>query len=243
MRAYAATVAMLADMSTSDTDLAPALRAWVDDILKRESLDPTKLARLTGVSQSSLSRFKSGETQKLSPRSVHRLAAHYPTGVPQEVKRLLSRFNLPDDEAPRPEAANDLPGIPIWGVHPIGHTGEFHANAIAVAHLRRPPGLRHARHIIAFYAPDDTMAPRWQSGEPVVVDLNRAAGSGSYALIRLSNPSDKNGDDVYTFRFILRRSDGQVWLGTDNPDDEPAGIPIDRILEARRVLDWRDLLT
>lgn len=235
--------AIVIGMASTESELAPVIRKWVNDILQQEGIDPTKLARLTGVSQSSLSRLRSGDSDKLAPRSLQKLARRYGAGTPPEVKELLAKMNLlPDDTAGAPASESEGAGIPIWGVIPIGKSGEFFANALPVAHLRRPPALRQARHIVAFYAPDDTMAPRWTAGEPVVVDLNRPASAGNYALIKLLHPHDENGDEVYIFRRIVRRGEGKLWVCTEEPGAEAEGIPLARLLEPRRVLDWRDLL-
>ncbi len=235
---------MLDTMKEPDSELAEAVRRWVDDLAQREGVTITKIAKRSGVPQSSLSRIKNGEVKNPTPGTVARLAATYPTGIPPAIRAFLEQHDMPSGGfLPSPIVAPAHEAIPVWGVHPIARTAEFHLNAHAVATLRRPPGLLATRHLIAFYAPDDTMSPRWHAGEPVVVDLTRPAAIGQYALVRLSHPSDQNGDEVYVFRRLLRRGDGHLWVTTDDRDAPPEGIPLQRVLEPRRVLDWADLLT
>lgn len=217
-------------METSTT--SDPVRDWLLDLLRQRSLSVNAAAGRAGVSQSTLSRFLRGQTERLSPHIVEALrqalASH---ASPPPLRAAPSMMRL---ESPEPDA------IPFWGIHPRGED-EFEANPLAVSFLSAPH-LRNRSKLAAFYAPDDTMAPRWFAGEPVVVNLVRPAAVGAPCLTRLLHADDPNGNESFIFRVLGNRSDGRVHFHSYAEPDRMIGIEIRRVLEIRAVLGWSDIL-
>jgi hypothetical protein len=133
--------------------------------------------------------------------------------------------------------------IPIWGVHPVQRDGEFRLNAVPVNFLERGAVANKSLKLAAFFAPDETMAPRWHAGEPVVFDRAKPASIGDYAVIKMHpDTAHANDEETYLFRKIGRRSDGQLHLSALDDQIGETTVPIGRILEVRHVLNWTDLL-
>jgi hypothetical protein len=134
--------------------------------------------------------------------------------------------------------------IDVWGVHPLQPEGEFRLNAATpLQRLRRPPEIQASNKLIAFYAPDDTMAPRWNAGEPVFVDLGRPGSIGDAVLVRLAAPEDHPDDtETHLFRRYEGRRDGSL-LTSAYQLDGIQKVPLSRLLEVRRVLSWREFFS
>lgn len=228
---------------TTSPPIGDVIRSWVQQILAHERMDATAFARRISISQATLSRLLSGNTDTPMPRTLRALAQHSPIAVPAPIQKLLDSAPAPAGEQGVNIGLSPSTDIPIWGVHPLPASDEFHMNPTPVNTLRRPPAMLMARRIIAFYAPDETMAPRWNMGEPVLVDLHRPATIGAYCLARLTPTHDPNADEVYLFRRYDGRRAGKVFFSTAAGSLGETGVAIKRILDVRRVLDWTDLLT
>jgi hypothetical protein len=132
-------------------------------------------------------------------------------------------------------------GIPVWGVVPCRSGGEFRLNPHPLTELRRPETNAIGRDTVAFYAPDETMAPRWEMGEPVLLDLSRPGSAGRPVVLTLTPTDGPNNTEVMLFRRYIGRRNGLVHLERlDGEPQEP--IPILRLLEIRHVFDWKELL-
>ncbi len=133
--------------------------------------------------------------------------------------------------------------IPVWGTHPLRRDGEFRMNAIPVYFLEHSAITAKSLKLAAFYAPDETMAPRLHAGEPVLFDRARSARSGDDALICLKAESTSpNEEETYLFRRVDKRSDGMLYLSALDERTKPVQIPLDRVKDVQRVLTWSDLL-
>ena len=224
------------------------VRGWVRGLMQALNTDPTGLARLADINQSILSRFMNGRTAELGPSTLHALARVATIPTPGAVQATLDRpqhRRRTRDAALTPSGtmpAGVAQELPVWGVHPWEPDGEFYLNPVPVQVLQRPATMAGSRRMACFYAPDETMAPRWQMGEPVVVDLMRPPTQGAVALVKLANERQPNGDET----FLLRRYDGRdgdcVLLSqlTDAPG--ALRLRMTRILEMRRVLGWSEFL-
>jgi transcriptional regulator with XRE-family HTH domain len=231
-------IAMQPDIRIDD---AEEIVAWIEQILRHKSMKAAQLAKEAKVPQSVLSRILNGETRYPSRETLAALAASSPIAVPRSVQLKLDQTATSTRDALANQITRNSSGrIPIWGIHPIQRDGEFRLNAVPVNSLRAPAMGEGSLKLAAFYAPDETMSPRWNAGEPVVFDLARPATNGDIAVIKLLNQAEPNADETYLFRRIIRRSDGLLHL--EDMQENFSSIPLDRVLEVRHVLNWSDLL-
>lgn len=229
-------------MTTRELDLNP-VRAWLNDLIHERGSTVTAVARAAGTAQSTLARFMSGATEDLRPSTLAAIAAAYPDRLPVEVQELIAGRQLspPLTPAVRPAAA-EADRVPVWAAFPRSESDEFTLNMQPVTYLGAPVATAKFGRLAAFYAFDDAMAPRWTAGEPVLVDLFRPAAAGEVCLARLA-PDRNGGLETFLFRILGRRTDGHVRFTSFARPDQPTTVPIARILEVRRVLNWADLLT
>jgi hypothetical protein len=238
-----AALGTLSPMPAEPTDYkAETVRTWVRDLAARKNTTPSGLALESNVSQPSISRFLRGDTDMLSPMNLARLAAVATQPVPPAIQEIIDRVGAVGRERLVNNLTPVFGEIPVWGTHPCVPEGEFRLNPVSLHHLARPPGMVASNKVVAFFAPDDTMAPRWFAGEPVFVDLARPGSYGDTVLIKLAAlPDSPNESETALFRRYVARRDGHLIAGTFS-DEEPVRIPLTRLLEVRRALTWSDLL-
>lgn len=234
------------DMTNQDEQVsgdAEMIRDWLRGLIKAAGSTPTAVARQAGVGQSTLARFLGGETKSLSKLTIGALVRTFHDAAPEELRLMVSG-------EPGSQLAPVMFGldrstdnrVPVWAA--IAHLGsaEFELKPAPIGWLAAPSAAARFAKLVAFYAPDETMAPRWHTGEPVIVDLARPAAPGDPCLARLLPEDDATKPETFLFRVLGQRGDGAVRFTTlADPADE-VRIAIRRILEIRRVLSWADLV-
>lgn len=229
------------DSNTADSDAT--IRDWLREIMRHGGFDATSLARQAGLPQSTVTRILNGDVSHPTVRTLSLIAAKSPVAVPKQVQIRLDRATPSAREQGVNVSANFSDGIPVWGVFPVRRDREFHVNSVPLVHLPRPASFAPGRRLVAFYAPDETMAPRWRMGEPVLVDLLRQATTGSFALVKLTDGEDPNAEEVYLFRRYDGRRGGAIQLAAADDPYVVENVPLARVLEVRKVLDWEDIIT
>ncbi len=239
--AYATRMRQVPPMQEIDPELREATIDWVNRTVERGYAHVTALSEVAGVSQSSFSRLFSNPAYMLSPASLARIALVSEAPVPPQLKKLLDRVPARRQEREVNIRASKA-GIPVWSCHPVVRDGEFKLNPMSVQDLTRPPSMSGTAKVVGFYAPDDTMAPRWMAGELVLIDLARSGTSGDFVLITLHSTSDRpNDDETNLLRRLDKRSGGYVHLSSLNPDMPAEKYPLDRVANTRRALNWNDI--
>lgn len=219
------------------------LRQWIGALVAHERTTASTLARARGVNPSTITRFLNGETKMLSVAALQKLAAASPVAVPNLLQKKID-LSAPTKRGHELSIFQPISedGIPIWTALPLSRDHEFYLNTAGAEIVERPLFAKKKFKIAIFYAPDDTMAPRWRAGEPVVFDLAKPASEGDIAIIKLTNPGDKNGHDTHLFRKLGRRRNGNLEFFKLSTPDEPEHTPLERVLEVRHVLTWEDMI-
>ena len=232
------------EAQTSEDDRFPdEARGWIDAIVKHTRSSISAVAADNGLDPATLQRFMKGETRMLRFHSLQKLASRSPIPLPPSVQRLLDTSPSGRREQDVNVHANfSYDSIPIWGVIPFERDGEFKLNPIPVSEISRSVFPSKSLKLAAFYAPDDTMSPRWRAGEPVLFDLSRPAARGDFALIRLSAQRDPNDTETYLFRLLGSRSGDNLELFTLEDEHKPVMIPRTRVQIVHHVLTWSELI-
>lgn len=229
-------------MTETETDHEQLVQ-WINALVKAEKSTPSQVALKRGFSPSTLTRFLNGETKSLSKDVLRKLATDSAVIVPLFLQR---RLDLPLKNQREQDvniwSTTTDDRIPVWGIHPTQRDGEFKLNPMAVSFLERVNVANRSLKLAAFYAPDETMSPRWSAGEPVLYDRAKPAGAGDFAMVRLAPATDPNAEETYLFRQVVRRSNGMLHLVALTAPETPISIPLERVLEVRHVLTWSDLL-
>lgn len=154
------------------------------------AVDQTKtqagLARHLGINKSAVSRMLSGD-RKITASELDMIVAYL--GVAHPRLQPVSGFSDPGTEyrAADTDPPVHRPQAPIYGItaRTDGHWSLDRREPIDW----RPKVFGHETSVrlFGFYAPDDSMAPRFKRGEIVWVEPSRPASAGQDALLMRSN--------------------------------------------------------
>lgn len=143
----------------------------------------------------------------------------------------------PETPAPSPDLwPRDLP---VSGTDPAGDNGAMAISDEPVEFVRRPPGLQSVPDAYGFYVLDDTMAPRYPSGELCLVHPHRPPRPGDDIVIRLKAEEGSQAK-AYLRRFLRQSSDAIICQQFDPAQD--VAFPRERILSIHKVMPLHELL-
>lgn len=171
------------------------------EALEKTGLDPTNLARLIGVSPSTLTRVRNKDPKHtLGGRTLLKLAAVIGGEIeapgPREPPRLPPSHEMPRD-------------IPVYGTA-MGANGDgaFTINLMGeVDRARRGPGIMNSRGVFAIYVEGESMAPRFEPGELVYLDENRPIRVGDDVVLVVESPMKGEPPRSYLKRLVRRTAD------------------------------------
>lgn len=106
-----------------------------------------------------------------------------------------------------------------------------------VDRFRRPPNLLNRKDIYGLYVAGDSMDPAYESGQGILVDPVKPAGSRDYVVVYLRDRQDGDGAAGVLIKRLKRRSASFIELQQYNP---PATFRLDARLyrEVHRVMPW-----
>lgn len=128
---------------------------------------------MLGVDKSVVTRMLGGERQ-IKASEIAAIAEYFGEWPP---------IGFSEGAAPF-EGPKEAPALaPIYRVAPSGDgKWTLHRHAEPIDWRARAPHFERAANVFGFYAPDDSMAPRFKPGEIVWVDPHRPARPGDDAL-------------------------------------------------------------
>lgn len=193
-------------MSAKEEPIASYLREAID----RRGITASQLSAYIDVSHVTVGRWIKGEDVP-SPENCRKLARYF--HIPED--RLLSIAGHRSEAAEAPpripytellrRAEEEMPvAIPV--VEQIVHAGE----GAPLDYVYLPPATARGKRLVAAYVRGDCMAPVIQEGDLVIVDMEASPQPQDIVVALVDH------DDVEIKRFI-RRSDGMVVLGCENP--------------------------
>jgi phage repressor protein C with HTH and peptisase S24 domain len=235
-------------MANDDETLASRVKR------RREHLQMSQVevARLTGYRQQTLQAIESGQTAR--PGRIVELAAALQTTVEYLLHGAGPQNREPPKlirpSGPEPSTVEDAPDAPrlsqlgdfdveVRGITVGGSDDEFYFNGEVIDHVRRPPGIRHARNVFALNVSGDSMLPRYEPGEPIYAQRAHA-NPGDYVVVELY-PEDENQAGKSFLKQLIRRTGLRITCKQLNPEKE---IEFDagEVKEIYRVLKPRELL-
>ena len=210
-----------------------------------------QFADLLGVHQSTVHRWEHGSEP--SRDELIALAGH----AGMSVEEFVASDDAPPAGLPRP-TSNVRPGPPIsLPFHyemprdlPIRGTaacssgdGAFQFETTsgygtAVDWARRPPVLANVPDAYALYMSGDSMEPKYEHGDLVMVHPTRPVKPGDICIVVMKDGPDEP-EYAYCKRF-LRRHAGVVTVEQFNPR-MTRDFPADRVVTLHRVLEFSDV--
>ncbi len=106
--------------------------------------------------------------------------------------------------------------------------------------VRRPPMLETRRDVYALYVSGSSMEPRFEPGDPVIVDPKRSPKPGDDVIVQLYT-TDGDGVQVALIKRLVRRTANYIELRQYNPDTVFT-VAMDRVAAVHRVLMMRDVI-
>lgn len=142
-------------------------------------------------------------------------------------------------DTPAPATEGWPRDLPVSGTHPAGGNGAMTLSEDPVELVRRPPGLQSVPDAYGFYVLDDTMAPRYPSGELCLVHPHRPPRPGDDVVIKLTATADEP-PIAYLRRFLRQTADEIVCAQFDPPRE--TSFPRERIASIHKVMPLHELL-
>lgn len=143
-------------------------------------------------------------------------------------------------ETPAPRI-DSTRSIPVYGTAAgsLASNGAFQMTTDPVDWVRRPPGLANVRDAYAVYIEGESMSPKFEPGDLVLVHPGRPARIGDAVVIQVK---DAEHAEIRTYiKFLGRRTEAHVICRQINPDAE---IKFARgtVIAVHRVLTTADML-
>lgn len=224
-----------------------AVRELVQQMLAETGLTLTELARRAGVSSTTLTRFMNKDVKHtLSMSTLGKLSVASGVSVPMG----MALPGVAGAAAARPPAEGlaiprrgDMPqDLPVYGTaQGANGAGAFVINMGGqVDRIRRPPGLMANRDAFAIYVEGDSMEPRFEPGETVVVDPNRPVRPGDDVVLLLESPEPGQPPQAYIKRLV-RRGAERILVKQYNPPRQME-FPTAAVKKIFRVMRVGELL-
>lgn len=116
---------------------------------------------------------------------------------------------------------------------------ESHEVTEVIDWIRRPSMFEGRPDVYALYVTGSSMEPRFEPGDPVVIDPKRPPRPGDDVIVQLA---DDNGSVTLSLiKRLVRRTANELQLRQYNPDITFA-VPLGRVKEIHRVVMLRDML-
>ena len=170
-------------------------------------------------------------------------AAHAPMGIVSAP--------MPAEDRPVPVPSAMPQDIPVFGTALAAErdfTVEFDGN-VAVAQInlntgevidrfRRPPTLANRRDIYGLYVAGDSMEPKFESGQGIIVDPRRPPNTRDYVVVYLRAEDD--GAAAVLIKRLVRRSSTFLELEQFNP---PARFRLtsQQYRDVHRIIPWDEV--
>lgn len=115
--------------------------------------------------------------------------------------------------------------------------------ANVVEMLRRPASLAGRKDVYAITVIGNSMADRYEDGDPAYVDPRRQARPGEYVVVQLiQRDSDGEGRlHIALLKQLVRKTSTYVELCQKNPEIAFT-IPMNEVYAIHRVIPWREIV-
>ncbi|MCJ2067807.1 helix-turn-helix domain-containing protein [Methylobacterium sp. J-030] len=130
--------------------------------------------------------------------------------------------------------------VPVLGTGVGGDEGDFRFNGQTIDYAPRPPGIEGKKDVFVVYIVGDSMAPRFEDGDPAYIDPHRRPKARDYVVVELKSEDDGEAGDAFVKRLV-RRSGGKVVVEQHNPPKELVFDEAD-IARVHRVIPWTELI-
>jgi phage repressor protein C with HTH and peptisase S24 domain len=249
-----------AEAKRTELDRRELARAYVRGVVSLPGWNGARLAAEIGAHPSTINRFLNDPKAKHSLTTDNIIKIRDKSGVPLD-PRLARAYNLhavvagtgedrdtdePSNvrEAPqlRPDLDRNEPNrIPVYGTTRGGSEGTFELNTGDVIEWRsRPPQLKDKGEIFGLYVEGDSMAPRYEDGELVLVYRKRPVVPGRDIVIQMKIHADGENPRSYLKRLVSKNSEA-ITVEQFNPPKKRT-IKMSEVESLHLVLDRSEMV-
>lgn len=140
--------------------------------------------------------------------------------------------------------------IPVYGTA-LGAEMRFDEQDFIESHIvemtdvidwvRRPPAMNGRADVYSVYISGSSMEPRYESGDPVIVDPKRPPRPGDDVIVQIADDSDPSIVRAALIKRLVRRTTKALHLKQYNPAME-FDVPVNRVIAVHRVIPYRDII-
>ena len=210
---------------------------YVERVLKSLNIKATDLAGMIGVAQTTITRpLQPNTTYRLTEKTIFKIEEK--TGIPFKETGLKSsqrayepaNARLAYERMPKPDF-----DLPILGAALGGEDmGVFMDNGGHFGFAGRPANLSGVKGAYAVYTTGDSMEPRYQHGELLLVNPSKPVTKGCYVVAQLT-PAQDGGDRSYLVKQFVRRSAEKLVLSQFQPEKQLT-FPAQRVIAVHRIV-------
>jgi transcriptional regulator with XRE-family HTH domain len=162
-----------------DDSVWKVIAARVEERLNAHNLSRNEASRRAGLGLGYVTDLLLGKTKSPSRQSMAKLGQVLDTDV---------AYFFGEQDVPRRAHATSLPSAPVAGKPlPLYHTGLTDPDGFFALDDGRKAAMSsplNGDDLYCVVVPDDTMAPRYLTGEVVVVNPRRQVSKGGFAVVR-----------------------------------------------------------
>ncbi|MCJ2051692.1 XRE family transcriptional regulator [Methylobacterium sp. J-070] len=130
--------------------------------------------------------------------------------------------------------------VPVLGTGVCGDDGDFRFNGQTIDYAPRPPGIEGKKDVFVVYVVGDSMAERYEDGDPLYVDPHRRPKPRDIVIVELKAPREGEPGGAFVKRLV-RRSGGKIVVEQFNPPKELV-FDEDDVVRLHRVIPWTELI-
>jgi len=138
-----------------------------------------------------------------------------------------------------PLASGPVRDLPVLGIAVGGEDAGFEFNGQTVDYVTRPPALAGALQPFALYVVSDSMSPRYEPGDLVVVHPSRPPQPGCDVIIEMAGEHGAAGR--CHIKRLKRRTADAIIAEQFNPPRSDLRYPVDKVRRVLRILTLAEL--
>lgn len=115
--------------------------------------------------------------------------------------------------------------------------------ANVVDHIRRPESLIGQDDVYAITVIGDSVAPRYDDGDPAYISAKQKPRHGDYVVVQLKKQGDDGEERLHIalLKKLVRRTSTYIELCQHNPEVQFT-IPLTQVHAVHRVIPWKEIV-
>lgn len=176
---------------------------------KELNISADNLAKVLGVSRSTIFRYEKGEIEKVPAKYLEQIARALDTTPAHLMGWEDKKINWNDNVKPT-KFNRDVVSIPVLGSVPAGIPVEAIEDIIDTIEIPKE-WIESGAEFIGLKVTGTSMYPMYLDGDTVVIEIKHDCESGQDAIIYV------NGYDA-TLKTVIKNADGTITLKPRNPE-------------------------